>query len=113
VREQEVDREVFSDSARLIANASIREFFARFCREVMRFSDDIDVEIEPFTLKMKNGDGFEITLSPLREIFLVSIGKDRSCDIRVSSIEDYLFALDLVLHHFLSVRGGAVRDNTY
>jgi len=111
MKEQEADRGIFDDPAKLIANTSIRELFTKFCREVARFSDEIDVEIEPFTLKMKDRFGFEVVLSPYREIFLVSIGGGGSCDVRVSSVEDYLFALDLVLHNFLLVREEALKNN--
>jgi len=111
VKEQEADRGIFDDPARLIANTSIRDLFTRFCREVARFSDDIDVEIEPFTLKMRDGFGFEVVLSPYREIFMVSLGDKGNCDVRVSSVEDYLFALDLVLHNFLWVREEALKNN--
>ena len=85
----------------------VRRLFVRFCREVSRFSDCIDVETAPFEVRFSDPHGFSVVVSPLRELFLVSIGRSRSLDIRVSSPESFCFALDATLRSFLDLQGNA------
>jgi hypothetical protein len=80
----------------------VRRLFFRFSREVARLSDGIEHEFSPFELSLRESAcAFSVTVSPLRELFLVSIGENRSLDVRVSSPEGFVGALDLVLIRYL------------
>jgi len=85
-----------------IGPRGVRKLFVRFCHEVARFSDEFEIEAAPFDLSLREAaSGFSITVSPLRELFLVSIGESRSFDIRVSSVESFVSALDCALTRYL------------
>ena len=80
-----------------------RRLFIRFCREVSRLSDRFEIEVAPFEVTLRERDiGFCVVVSPLRELFLVSIGENRSFDVRVSSNESFISALDLTLERYLA-----------
>jgi hypothetical protein len=80
-----------------------RRLFIRFCREVSRFSDRFEIEVAPFEVALREPvSGFCVVVSPLRELFLVSIGENRSFDVRVSSSESFVSALDLTLERYLA-----------
>ncbi len=86
-----------------IGPRDVRRLFVRFCREVERFSDALEIEVAPFELSLREASsGFSIAISPLRELFLISIGESRSCDVRVSSAESFVSALDLALARYLA-----------
>ena len=98
-----------SDGMRLFAVGkrigarSTRRLFVRFCREVSRFSDRFEIEVAPFEVTLREpGAGFCVVVSPLRDLFLVSIGESRSFDVRVSSDESFVSALDLALERYLA-----------
>ena len=99
-----------SDSAALLAlsrrlsRPDTRRLFARFCHEVVHFSDDIVMESSAFELTLRGPNGFAVVLSPLRDLFLVSIGENRSFDMRVASIDDFVSALDLALNVYLAAQ---------
>ena len=68
-----------------------------------RFSDRFEIEVAPFEVTLRDpGAGFCVVVSPLRDLFLVSIGESRSFDVRVSSDESFLSALDLALERYLA-----------
>jgi len=103
-----------SDAAGLFALGSrigprdVRRLFVRFCHEVERFSDGLEIEVAPFELSLREASsGFFVAVSPLRELFLVSIGESRSCDVRVSSAESFVSALDLTLARYLAAASKA------
>lgn len=80
-----------------------RRLFVRFCHEVSCLSDRFDVEVEPFEVTLRErGSGFCVIVSPLRDLFLVSIGEGRSFDVRVSSDESFVSALDLAVERYLA-----------
>ncbi len=83
----------------------VKELFIAYCREVALFSDRIVVEADPFEVRFSGPEGFRTAVSPYRDLFLVSVGSNYSCDIRVDSQEAYFSALDLALHHFLEAQG--------
>ncbi len=86
-----------------IGPRATRRLFVRFCREVSRFSDRFEIEVSPFDVTLREqGDGFCVVVSPLRDLFLVSIGESRSFDVRVSSNESFVSALDLALERYLA-----------
>lgn len=87
-----------------IAGRDVRGLFVKFCHEVTLFSGSVEVEASAFELAMREPCGFTVILSPLRELFLVSLGEDRSTDVRVSSEESFVSALDLTLARFLAVK---------
>lgn len=91
--------------AGLIAREKTRELFFRFCNEIIRFSDRINIEVALFEVRFSGPGNFNVTVSSYRELFLVSVGKVGSCDVRVSSEAGFLSALDLSLHHYLESRG--------
>ncbi len=94
--------------ARRLGPLALRRLFVRFCHEVSRFSDGFEIEIAPFDLVLRDSaSGFSVTVSPLRELFLVSLGESRSFDIRVSSVEGYASALDLALAAYLAAAAKA------
>jgi len=89
-------------AARLIGPRPIRRLFVRFCREVSRFSDRFEVDVSPFEIALRDPEAdFCVFVSPLRDLFLVSIGEGRSFDVRVSSPESFVSALDLTLERYL------------
>jgi len=90
--------------SRRIARRDVRALFIRFCHEVALFSDRIEIEETPFELTLREPCGFAVILSPLRELFLVSLGEERSTDIRVSSVESFMSALDLALGRYLAMK---------
>lgn len=101
-----------SAAARLIGPRPTRRLFIRFCREVSRLSNRFEVEVSPFEVTLRDPDAaFCVVASPLRDLFLVSIGEGRSFDVRVSSAESFVAALDLTLERYLvsAARAAAVR----
>jgi hypothetical protein len=88
--------------AHRIASPVSRRLFAVFCREVCRFSDGMRAEASAFDITFRDASGFSIIVSPFPDLFLVSLGDDRSSDIRVSSIEGFCFALDSALRRHLA-----------
>lgn len=93
--------------ARRIAVPEPRRLFVRFCVEIFRLSDTIAVEESPFELVFRDGGEFCVVVSPLRELFLVSLGEDRASDVRVSSPESFVFALESALRRHLASRAAA------
>jgi len=80
-----------------------RRLFIRFCRAVSRLSDRFEMEVAPFEVTFREpGAGFCVAVSPLRDLFLVSIGESRSFDVRVSSDESFVSALDLTVERYLA-----------
>lgn len=91
-----------------IGPRDVRRLFVRFCHEVERFSDGLEIEVAPFDLSLRDAStGFSVVVSPLRDLFLVSIGEGRSCDIRVSSVDSFVSALDLTLARYLAAASKA------
>ena len=85
-----------------------RRLFVVFCREVSRLSGRFEIDVAPFEVTLREPDsGFCVVVTPLRDLFLVSIGESRSVDVRVSSVESFLSALDLVLERYLTVSAPA------
>ena len=86
-----------------IGTRPTRRLFVRFCREVSRLSDRFEIEVALFEVTLREpGSGFCVVVSPLRDLFLVSIGESRSFDVRVSSNESFVSALDLTLEQYLT-----------
>ncbi len=97
-------------AARLIGPRATRRLFVRFCREVKRFSGGFEIETSPFEVALRDpGVDFCVVVSPLRDLFLVSIGENRSFDVRVSSAESFVSALDLALERYLAAASRAAR----
>jgi hypothetical protein len=92
---------LFAGLARRIGRADVRRLFARFCHEVARLSDGITLEMTSFDLTLREPCGFSISVTPLKELFLVSIGENRALDIRVSSVDGFASALDLAVNSYL------------
>jgi hypothetical protein len=90
--------------AGLIARRDARTLFLKLCDEIARFSGAIDIEAALFEVRFSGPGDFRITLTAYRELFLVSIGGGSACDVRVSSDDTFLAALDLSLHHFLETQ---------
>lgn len=95
--------------ARRIGARGPRRLFARFCLEISRLSDTIVAEESAFELIFRDSGDFCVVVSPLRELFLVSLGEDRSSDIRVASPESFVFALDSALRRHLVSRAAVPR----
>jgi hypothetical protein len=92
-----------------IGSREVRRLFVRFCHEVERFSDGFEIEAGPFDLSLRDSSsGFCVAVSPLRDMFLVSIGEDRSCDLRVSSVDGFVSALDYAVARYLSAASQAL-----
>jgi hypothetical protein len=92
-------------SERLIQDDS-RRFFNAFCDDVARFPGGIRIETTPFEVRFDSENGFKVSVSPYRELFLVSIGDRTPCTLRIGSEEDFYAALDLALQHFLESSRG-------
>jgi hypothetical protein len=89
--------------AQRIGPRPARRLFVRFCHEVSRLSDRMEIEHSPFEVAFREpGAGFCVGVSPFRDLFVVSLGENRSFDVRVSSEESFVSALDLVLERFLA-----------
>jgi hypothetical protein len=97
-----------ADTAGLIIPRRIQELYVRLCREIIMLSDEIQIETSPFEMRFYDQGGFRVTVSPYRELFMVSVGSSFSCDVRVSAEDGYIAALDLLLHHYLKVRSECV-----
>lgn len=94
-----------------LADASVRNLFLRFCREIARFSDTVAVEATPFEIRFSDPHGFRMHVSPYRDLFRVSIESTNPCDVRVSAEDGYVSALDLALKSFLDARARACGEN--
>ena len=93
---------VFALGKRIVPRRS-RRLFVVFCRQVSRLSGRFEIDVAPFDVTLREpGSGFCVVVTPLRDLFLVSIGEGRSVDVRVSSVESFLSALDLVLDRYLA-----------
>ena len=93
--------EQIADAARRIVSERPAELFTALCREILMFPGEVKVEFARFEIRFRSDRGFNVTVSPYRDLFVVSIGEPGSCDVRVSGDEQYLRALDLSLQHFL------------
>jgi hypothetical protein len=82
-----------------------RRLFRALIAEIVRFPGRVTVETTPFEVRFSGDGGFHITVSPYRELFLVSVGSATPCSLRVSTEEGFLAAVDLSLQHFLECAG--------
>jgi hypothetical protein len=97
--------------ARRIGRGELRRLFVRFCHEVARFPGEFEIETAPFDLTLRDlASGFSVTVAPHRELFLVSIGESRSFDVRVSSTDSFVSALDLTLAGYLTAAAKPAQD---
>lgn len=87
--------------AERLIQEDMRRFFNAFCGDVAGFPGDVRIETTPFEVRFDSVNGFKVSVSPYRELFLVSIGERTPCSLRVDSEEDFYAALDLTLQHFL------------
>ena len=88
-----------------LIDKGLQGFFRAFCGDVARFPGGVMIETTPFEARFYSGNGFKLSISPYRELFLVSIGEQTPCSLRVGSEEDLYAALDLALQHFLECAG--------
>jgi hypothetical protein len=91
-----------------IVDQSIRRLFTTLCSEILLFSGGIDAEIAAFEVRLSGPGGFSVVVAPYRELFRVSIGSGRPCDIRVDGREPFITALDLAMRHHLESLGRRV-----
>jgi hypothetical protein len=82
-----------------------RRLFRALIGEIARFPGRVKVETTPFEVRFSGDGGFHVTVSPYRELFLVSVGSSAPCSFRVSTEESFLAAVDLSLQHFLECAG--------
>ena len=80
-------------------------FFRLLLEEISRFPGPVSIEATPFEARCTGGGGFNVTITPYRELFLVSVGEKTPCTVRVASERDYFSAIDLALRHFLESCG--------
>jgi hypothetical protein len=99
----DLDR-AFTLGQRLI-HKDLRRFFNAFCSDVAGFPGGVRIETTPFEVRFDSESGFKLSISPYRELFLVSIGEKTPCSLRIGSEEDFYAALDLALQHFLECAG--------
>ena len=83
-----------------------RKLFRVLLEEILRFPGPVSIETTPFEARCTGAGGFNVTVTPYRELFLVSVGEETPCTIRIQSESDYYSAIDLSLQHFLESRGG-------
>jgi hypothetical protein len=62
----------------------------------------MQAEVSEFDVTFRDASGFSIVVSPLRDLFIVSLGADRSSDIRVSAADGFCFALDSAVRRRLA-----------
>ena len=82
-----------------------RRFFRLLLEEIARFPGPVKIEASAFEARCASRGGFRVTLTPYRELFLVSVGEKTPCTIRIASKLDYYSAIDLSLQHFLESCG--------
>jgi hypothetical protein len=82
-----------------------RRLFRLLLEEILRFPGPVTIETTPFEARCAGGGGFSVTITPYRELFLVSVGDNTPCTLRISSERDYYSAIDLSLQHFLESCG--------
>ena len=78
-----------------------RKHFRLLLEEILRFPGPVRIETTPFEARCAGNGGFNVTVTPYRELFLVSVGEDTPCTLRIQSERDYYPAIDLALQHFL------------
>ncbi len=91
--------------AERLLQEDLRRFFNAFCSDVAGLPGGVRIETTPFEVRFDSDSGFNVSVSPYRELFLVSIGERTPCSLRVGSEEDFYVALDLTLQHFLECAG--------
>ena len=101
-------KDSFLDFAKVIKKLSTRKIFVLFCRELLKFGY-VSVEVNPFDLRFVSDNGFELKVSPYRELFVVSFGERDYITLRVSSYRDYLKALDIALQGYLEKNEETIR----
>ena len=94
-----------------ISPLKVRDLYNSFCENLIRMGRMIEVEAATFETRFSCPDGFDVTLVPYRDLFMVSVGSSPQCDIRVTDEEGWVTALDLALNHFLLIRSSAVGKN--
>jgi hypothetical protein len=88
-----------------IINDEPRKLFRLLLEEILRFPGPVTIEATPFEARCAGSGGFSVTVTPYRELFLVSIGEDTPCTLRIQAERDYYSAIDLSLQHFLESCG--------
>ncbi len=86
---------------RVIVKRGVNSLFSNFCHEIMQFSDQISIEFTSFEISFYSADGIFLKVSPYSELFLVSIGENRSVDLRVLDRGGFVRCLDIALKHYL------------
>lgn len=82
-----------------------RRLFRLLLEGILRFPGPVTIETTPFEVRCGGGGGFSVTITPYRELFLVSVGDNTPCTLRITSERDYYSAIDLSLQHFLESCG--------
>ena len=91
-------------SGRIIRDEPRRHFLL-LLREILRFPGPVSIETTPFEVRCASNGGFSVTITPYRELLLVSVGEKTPCTLRITSERDYYSAIDLSLQHFLESCG--------
>ncbi len=82
-----------------------RKLFRLLLEEILGFPGSVRVEATSFEARCTAAGGFNVTITPYRELFLVSVGEETPCTLRIQSERDYYPAIDLSLQHFLECCG--------
>lgn len=85
-----------------------RMLFRLLLHEIDRFPGPVSIETTSFEARCTGGGGFSVTITPYRELFLVSVGDKTPFTLRITSKRDYYSAIDLSLQHFLESCGPQV-----
>jgi len=93
--------------AERIVPVEVWRLFLIFCREILRLSHTMSIEVAPFEVRFHDTSGFLVRVLPYRELFVVSLGAPSQCDVRVSTTDGYISALDIALQHFLAMRSSS------
>jgi len=112
MQDQGLKRDSLLDFARVISKLSTRKIFVLFCREVLKFSY-VNMEMDSFDLRFIGDNGFELKVSPYRELFVISLGERDYITLRVSSFTDYLKALDIALQSYLEKNEEVVKGEEH
>ncbi|MBN1164045.1 MAG: hypothetical protein JXB45_05680 [Candidatus Krumholzibacteriota bacterium] len=96
-------RTALKNGARILP-PEVRDLYRRLCIQLVALSRSIKVEAAPFETRFQGPGNMYVSISPYREKFLVSVGRETPCQIRVSSREGFFRALDMSLEHYLSAR---------
>jgi hypothetical protein len=99
------------DNGSRIVDGPVRKLYDLFCGKLLEMSGSIVVQATTFETRFTHPGGMYVSVSPYRELFMVSVGIETPCQIRITDESGFLRALDMAIECCLSslARAGADR----